>query len=130
MYPMIFPAEPSVEVFLNGNRIGLLQEYSVTEKTEAIPLRSFGENTPLGLLSGTKIYTLNLKRLLLDRPEIPLQYSPYGLKDFRLVLRDGRRTLDFSGCRWNSVSESYRLGDSVAEELQLTALSCVRAVLG
>lgn len=130
MYPLMFPAEPSVEVFVNGSRIGLLQEYSLTEKTEVIPVRGFGESAPACLLSGTTTYALTLKRLLLDRSEIPLQFSPYGLKDFRLVIRDGRRTLDLSGCRWTSVSESYRLGDSLVEELQLSALSCARGVLG
>lgn len=130
MYPLMFPAEPSVEVLINGNRIGMLQDYSVTERTTVYPQRGFGSNTPAALLPGEISYSLTLKRLLLDRLEIPLQFSPYGLKDFTLTIREQRRSLTFSGCQWTLIKESYSLGQSLLEELQLSAKSCTRAVLG
>ena len=121
MYPLMFPAEPSVEVFINGARVGLLQEYSVTIKANVLPLRSFGKGKPTTLHSGETTYAVTLKRLLLDRPELPLQTMPYFLEDFSLEIREQCRGLRFQGCRWTLIKESYCLGQTLLEELELVA---------
>lgn len=123
MYPMMFPAEPSVEVFLNGARIGLLQEYSVEIKNDIIPLRGFGSAKPATLHPGAATYKVKLKRLLLDRLELPLQTMPYFLENFSLEIREQRRGLRFQGCQWSLIKESYCLGQTLWEELELVATS-------
>lgn len=129
MYPMMFPAEPSVELFINGTRIGLLQEYSVAEKTAVHVLRGYGSNEPAALQPGEAVYTVTLKRLLLDQLELPMQFSPYNLKNFTLSIQEQRRGLAFQGCQWTLIKESYSLGQTLFEELQLVAKSCSRTVI-
>ena len=125
----MFPAEPAVEILINGRRIGLLQEYSVSQKTAIHAPKSFGSNSPAALLPGEVSYAITLKRLLLDRVELPMQFAPYGMKDFTLTIREQQRSLTYSGCQWTLIKESYQLGQSLLEELQLVALRCTRQVL-
>ena len=121
MYPMMFPAEPSVEVFINGSRIGLLQEYSVAIQTDVRPLRGFGSGKAAAIHSGATSYTVKLKRLLLDRLELPHQPMLYFLEDFTLEIKEQQRGLRFQGCQWALIKENYCLGQTILEELELVA---------
>ena len=129
MYPMMFPAESSVELFINGTRIGLLQEYSVTEKTTVHTLRGYGSNKPAALQPGEVVYSVTLKRLLLDRLELPLQFSPYNLRSFELTIQEQQRGISFQDCQWTLIKESYSLGQTLFEEMQLLAKSCSRTAI-
>lgn len=129
MYSLTFPAVPPIKIYVNGRRMGMLQEYEVTTKTDVTPLHAVGTSRVQGFQTGTTHYSVILKRLLLDRTELPVQYNPYGLTDFTLVLRSSLQSIEFSGCRWTRVRESFKLGQTVAEELELVALSCKRTAI-
>ncbi len=128
-YPLIFSAEPSVEVFWNGERVGLIQEFTVSRNAECLPVWGFGDELPGTVYSGKTSYTVVLKRLLLDRQELPAELSAFDLKEFTLELRLQTRRLTFSGCRISLLRESYQLGQNVVEELQVSAASCKRTAV-
>lgn len=129
MYPMIFPAEPTLQVFINTQRIGLLQAYEVRSSFELTPICARGNSKPLTLLTTGQQFCVTLKRLVLDYDNIPPQPNPYALTNFQLVIEDKRQRLQFSGCHWTELLESYALGQTVAEELRLTANACIRTAL-
>ncbi|MBQ3216602.1 MAG: hypothetical protein IJB35_02165 [Oscillospiraceae bacterium] len=129
MYPLIYPAVPALEISINGNRIGMLQEYEITTKTDITPLYVLGNSRVQDFQTGTKYYSITLKRLILDRKGLPSQYDPSNLTGFTLVLRSNLQTMEFGGCHWVRIRESYKLGETVAEELELVALSCLRTAI-
>lgn len=129
MYSLIFPAVPALEVSINDRRMGMLQEYEITTKTEVTPLYALGKSSVQDFHTGAKHYSVILKRLILDRQELPAQHDPYSLSGFTLLLRSNLQTLEFRDCQWVRVRESYKLGQTVAEELELVALSCRRTAI-
>lgn len=128
-FPLNLSAEPEVTVLLNGERIGLLQEFTVSRSVVCTPLWGFGDALPGAVYSGKRSYSVVLKRLLLDRQELPAKLSAFDLKDFTLELRLPTRRLSFSGCQTSLIKESYTLGQNVVEELRVSAASCKRTAV-
>ena len=74
MYPLIYPAVPALEISINGNRIGMLQEYEITTKTDITPLYVLGNSRVQDFQTGTKYYSMSV----LDHEGNRLWYANFG----------------------------------------------------
>ncbi len=128
-YAQFLPREQTLQVFLNNEALGSLQDYRLEERREQLAVRAFGLSEPVAFVPGEKSFHLTLKRLLLNRPELPAWQNLYDLTDFTLRIQDAGRSLSLGGCRWCAVTESCTLAQGLVEELQLTACSCSRTAL-
>lgn len=118
--PVIFPVPP-VEVRMNGQLLGMTQRVELRVETEPVEVRSFGKRDPVAVVDGKRVYTVTLRRLLLDRADFPNQPSASGLSSFSLSLSDSVMETTFTDCRVVKESAVCEAGGVLIEALEIRA---------
>ena len=116
-----FPTSADIYLELNGKKMAVVQSYSArTTKTSSV-VEAFGESEPVATIAGPRQHTLTLTRLYATEEAAKAGMNFHDLEDFNLVICKPDRRIIYSGCQWEDLSETGKLGDMVLEKVTITA---------
>lgn len=121
MAKSIFPTSSDIYLEADGRKIAIVQSYSVTAKKTEKAIEAFGESQPVATIVGQPSYVIQLSRLYATDAAISDGISFYELSDFSLVIVKPDRRVVFTGCNWSRIGEDGRLGETVAEQITVSA---------
>ena len=125
-----FPASADIYLELNGKKLAVVQSYSAqTTKTSSV-VEAFGESEPVATIPGPRKHTVTLTRLYATEEAAKGGMSFHELEDFNLVICKPDRRIIYSGCQWQDLSETGKLGDMVLEKVTIVAARRVESALG
>ena len=124
-----FPTSADIYLELNGKQLAVVQSYSAqTSKTSSV-VEAFGESEPVATIPGQRKHTVVLTRLYATDEASRDGLSFYDLEDFNLVICKPDRRIIYSGCQWQDLSETGKLGDMVLEKVTIVAARRVETAL-
>ena len=124
-----FPTSADIYLELNGKKLAVVQSYSAqTSKTSSV-VEAFGESEPVATIPGQRKHTVVLTRLYATDEASRDGLSFYDLEDFNLVICKPDRRIIYSGCQWQDLSETGKLGDMVLEKVNIVAARRVETAL-
>ena len=124
-----FPTSADIYLELNGKKLAVVQSYSAqTSKTSSV-VEAFGESEPVATIPGQRKHTVVLTRLYATDEASRDGLSFYDLEDFNLVICKPDRRIIYSGCQWQDLSETGKLGDMVLEKVTIVAAQRVETAL-
>lgn len=116
-----FPTSADIYLELNGKKMAVVQSYAAqTTKTSSV-VEAFGEDQPVATIPGPKKHTLVLTRLYATEEAAKAGMNFHDLEDFNLVICKPDRRIIYSGCQWESIGETGKLGDMVLEKVSIVA---------
>jgi hypothetical protein len=119
-----FPTSADIYLELNGKKLAVVQSYSAqTTKTSSV-VEAFGESEPVATIPGPRKHTVVLTRLYATEEAAKGGMSFHELEDFK-----PDRRIIYSGCQWQDLSETGKLGDMVLEKVTIVAARRVETVL-
>lgn len=124
-----FPTSADIYLELNGKKMAVVQSYSAqTTKTSSV-VEVFGEDQPVATIPGPRKHTIVLTRLYTTEEAQKAGMNFHELEDFNLVICKPDRRIIYSGCQWEDLSESARLGEMVLEKVTIVAARRVETTL-
>lgn len=124
-----FPTSADIYLELNGRKLAVVQSYAAqTSKTSTV-VEAFGESEPVATIPGQKKHTVVLTRLYATQEAARDGVNFHDLEDFDLVICKPDRRVIYSGCQWQDLSESGKLGDMVLEKVTIVAARRVETAL-
>jgi hypothetical protein len=124
-----FPTSSDIYLELEGKRIAVVQSYrTLTTRSEKV-VEAFGEPEPVGTITTSKKYKLELTRLYATDEAISDGINFYELNDFSLVIAKPDRRVIYTECQWSEITEDGQLSEMVAERIVLVAAHRVETAL-
>lgn len=116
-----FPTSADVYLELNGKKLAVVQSYSAqTSKTSSV-VEAFGESEPVATIAGQNRHVIVLTRLYATDEAAKDGMNFHELENFNLVICKPDRRIIYSGCQWQDLSETGKLGDMVLEKVTIVA---------
>ena len=122
------PLAPTLNVAVNGKRLGMLQSCRERTVSELRTVAAIGTSEIVALLPAKTHYVITFKHLILDRACFPERVALHGLCDFTLNIGDEHLDVCYTGCQFASLSSYNEAGDVLIEEAEIHAAS--RTVVG
>ena len=116
-----FPTSADIYLELNGKKMAVVQSYSAQTTKQSSVVEAFGEDQPVATIPGTKKHTIVLTRLYATDEAARSGMNFHDLEDFNLVICKPDRRIIYSGCQWENLSESAKLGEMVLEKVTVVA---------
>jgi len=124
-----FPTSADIYLELNGKKLAVVQSYSAQTTKQSSVVEAFGEDQPVATIPGTKKHTILLTRLYATDEAAKSGMNFHELEDFNLVICKPDRRIIYSGCQWENLSESAKLGEMVLEKVTVVAARRVESPL-
>lgn len=124
-----FPTSADIYLELNGKKMAVVQSYSCSTTKSSSVVEAFGESEPVAAIPGPKQHTIVLTRLYATEEAAREGMNFHDLEDFNLVICKPDRRIIYSGCQWESLSETGKLGDMVLEKVTVVAARRVETAL-
>jgi len=123
------PTSSDIYLELNGKKMAVVQGYSAqTTKTSSV-VEAFGESEPVATIPGPRKHTVVLTRLYATQEAAREGMDFHDLEDFNLVICKPDRRIIYSGCQWQDLSETGKLGEMVLEKVTIVAARRVETAL-
>ena len=113
---------PPLSLQINGAPVGLVHDFREQMTVDVTEAAACGSKLPAGLHPGAVHYRVQLNRVLLDNINLSDGFTPYGLHNFTLSIIGQRKTVQFTGCEFTSVTVHSKAGSCVIEEAELLAV--------
>ena len=124
-----FPTSADIYLELNGKKMAVVQSYAAqTTKTSSV-VEAFGEDQPVATITGPRQHTLTLTRLYATEEAAKAGMNFHDLEDFNLVICKPDKRIIYSGCQWDDLTETGKLGDMVLEKVSIVAARRVEPAL-
>lgn len=124
-----FPTSADIYLELNGKKLAVVQSYSArTTKTSSV-VEAFGESEPVATIPGPRQHTIVLTRLYATEEAAKSGMNFHDLEDFNLVICKPDRRIIYSGCQWEDLSETGKIGDMVLEKVSIVAAKRVESAV-
>ena len=124
-----FPTSADIYLELNGKKLAVVQGYSAQSTRASTVIEAFGETEPVATITGPKEHLLELSRIYATDEALTDGLNFHELEDFSLVICKPDRRVIYSGCQWESLSETGKLGDMVLEKVTIVAARRVETAL-
>ncbi len=124
-----FPTSADIYLELNGKKLAVVQSYSAQTTKSSSVVEAFGEDQPVATIPGPKKHTIVLTRLYATDEAARSGMNFHDLEDFNLVICKPDRRIIYSGCQWENLSESAKLGEMVLEKVTIVAARRVETAL-
>ncbi|MDD5939067.1 MAG: hypothetical protein PUC36_08710 [Clostridiales bacterium] len=124
-----FPTSADIYLELDGKKLAVVQSYSAQASRSSSVVEAFGESEPVATIPGQRKYTIVLTRLYATDEAARDGINFYDLEDFNLVICKPDRRIIYSGCQWQDLSETGKLGDMVLEKVTIMAAKRVETAL-
>ena len=116
-----FPTSADIYLELNGKKMAVVQSYSARTTKQSSVVEAFGESEPVATITGPRQHTLTLTRLYATEEAAKPGMNFHDLEDFNLVICKPDKRIIYSGCQWDDLTETGKLGDMVLEKVTITA---------
>ncbi|MCI9402705.1 MAG: hypothetical protein HFF04_03415 [Oscillospiraceae bacterium] len=116
-----FPTSADIYLELNGKKMAVVQSYSARTTKQSSVVEAFGESEPVATITGPRQHTLTLTRLYATEEAAKAGMNFHDLEDFNLVICKPDKRIIYSGCQWDDLTETGKLGDMVLEKVTITA---------
>ena len=116
-----FPTSADIYLELNGKKMAVVQSYSARTTKQNSVVEAFGESEPVATITGPRQHTLTLTRLYATEEAAKAGMNFHDLEDFNLVICKPDKRIIYSGCQWDDLTETGKLGDMVLEKVTITA---------
>lgn len=117
----IFPMSSDIYLEVDGKKVAVVQSYATKASRSSREVEAFGESEPVATIAGQCKYALELSRLYATDEAVSDGISFYDLRDFSLVICKPDKRIIYSQCRWSSIEEAGKLGEPVAEKVNIIA---------
>lgn len=116
-----FPTSADIYLELSGKKMAVVQSYSARTTKQSSVVEAFGESEPVATITGPRQHTLTLTRLYATEEAAKAGMNFHDLEDFNLVICKPDKRIIYSGCQWDDLTETGKLGDMVLEKVTITA---------
>lgn len=117
------PIAPVLELSINANRLGAVRSFSERTVSVPIPVHAIGQTFPVRMIPSAAYYEISISRLLTDKTVFTQTVSPHRLHNFTLVISGGGRTIQFSGCEYQSIAVRNDAAAGLVEESVIRAFA-------
>ena len=124
-----FPTSADIYLELNGKKMAVVQSYSAQTTKSSSVVEAFGESEPVATIPGPRQHVVTLTRLYATEEAARGGMNFHDLEDFNLVICKPDRRIIYSGCQWENLSETGKLGDMVLEKVVIVAARRVETAL-
>ena len=124
-----FPTSADIYLEMDGKKVAVVQSYTAKASKTSQSVEAFGESEPVATIEGPKQHTIVLTRLYATEEAARSGMNFHDLEDFNLVICKPDRRIIYSGCQWESLSETGKLGDMVLEKVTIVAARRVESAL-
>ncbi|MGN1081750.1 MAG: hypothetical protein ACI4QV_06635 [Acutalibacteraceae bacterium] len=114
-----------IYIEINGVKAAVVESYRVSASRNNKKIGCFGEKQPVATVCGKTEYTVELSKVCATGSALNDGIDLYSLSNFNVVIVKPGKKIIFSGCEWDSITETANLTDSVIEKISLTALKRV-----
>ncbi len=121
MINITFPTSRDIYIEVEGKKLAVVESYKAKSSCVSQRIEAFGQNEPIGTVSGRVVYTIELSRVYTCEENINNQINFYELNDFNLVIVKPNKKVIYSGCHWTTINESASLDNNVLENITLVA---------
>ena len=125
-----FPTSANIYLEMDGRKVAVVQSYTAKASKTSQSVEAFGESEPVATIPGPRKHTVTLTRLYATEEAAKGGMSFHELEDFNLVICKPDRRIIYSGCQWQDLSETGKLGDMVLEKVTIVAARRVESALG
>ncbi len=116
-----FPTSADIYLELNGKKLAVVQSYTAQTTKSSTVVEAFGEDQPVATIPGVRKHRLTLTRLYATGEAAKSGMNFHDLEDFNLVICKPDRNIIYSGCQWEDLTETGKLGDMVLEKVTVVA---------
>ena len=124
-----FPTSSDIYLEADGVRVAVVQSYAAKTTRGSTAVEAFGEAEPVATVAGQASHVIELTRLYATDEAIRDGIDFYAMSGFSLVICKPDRRVIYSGCQWESLSETGKLGDMVLEKVTIVAARRVETAL-
>lgn len=115
------PTTADIYIDVNGVRVAVVQSYRAVTTRPSRAVEAFGQEEPVATVRGASRYVLELSRLYATDDAIRDGISFAELDGFSLVINKPDRSIIYSDCQWQELSESAEVGGVVLERVTIVA---------
>ena len=129
MATITFPTGSDISIEVNGQRLAVAQSYRARTSKESRYVEAFGSREPVGAVDGRVKHLIELTRVAATGAALRDRVDFYSLTDFNVVVAKPDRRVIYSGCQWENLSETGKLGEMVLEKVNIVAARRVETAL-
>ena len=115
------PTTADIYIEVDGVRVAVVQSYRAVTSRQSRAVEAFGQEEPVATVRGASKYMLELSRLYATDDAIRDGISFAELDGFSLVINKPDRSIIYSDCQWQELSESAEVGGVVLERVTIVA---------
>ncbi len=115
------PTTADIYIEVDGIRVAVVQSYRAVTSRESRAIEAFGQEEPVATVRGASRYMLELSRLYATDDAIRDGIRFAELDGFSLVICKPDRSIIYSDCQWQELSESAEVGGVVLERVTIVA---------
>ena len=116
-----FPTSTDNFIVIDGKKIAIVESYRAKSSRESRYVEAFGEDEPIGTISGRLRHVITLSRVYATASAISDGIDFHSLDNFNLVIVKPDRRIIYSQCRWADIEEQANLNDVVLESVTVVA---------
>ena len=124
-----FPTSSDIYLEVDGVRVAVVQSYTARTTKSSTAVEAFGESEPVATVPGQAAHVIELTRLYATQEAAREGMNFHDLEDFNLVICKPDRRIIYSGCQWENIGESGKLGDMVLEKVSIVAARRVETAM-
>lgn len=119
------PSSKDIYIEINGKRAAIVESYKVTATKNLKTVGAIGSDRAVATVKGKTEYVIELSKVSTAGSNLSDGIDVFSLSDFSVVIVKPDRKIIFTGCEWDTVTESASVSESVIEKMRLTALKRV-----
>lgn len=116
-----FPTSKDIFIEIDGKKVAIVESYRAKSSRESRYVEAFGEDEPIGTISGRLRHVITLSRVYATAAAISDGIDFHSLDNFNLVIVKPDRRIIYSQCRWADIEEQANLNDVVLESVTVVA---------
>lgn len=121
MLNITFPTSKDIYIEVNGKKLAVVESYKARSTCESQYIEAFGQNEPVGTISGKVHHTIELSRVYVCDDNTNSRVNFYDLHNFNLVIVKPDKKIIYSSCDWSDINESASINGAVLEDVTLIA---------
>ena len=121
MLNITFPTSKDIYIEVNGKKLAVVESYKARSTCESQYIEAFGQNEPVGTISGKVHHTIELSRVYVCDDDTNSRVNFYDLHNFNLVIVKPDKKIIYSACDWSDINESASINGAVLEDAKLIA---------
>lgn len=115
------PSSRDIYIEIDGKRAAVVENYKVTASRNCKTVGALGHDGAVATVKGTTEYVIELSKVSTLSSALSDGIDVFELSDFSLVIVKPDRKIIFTGCEWDTLTETASVSESVIEKIRLTA---------